>query len=47
MFKNNIKYLKMFEKVGNGERSVFWVQIEKHSEQLLETSTSIILVKLN
>ena len=21
--KNNLKYLKMFEKVGNGERSVF------------------------
>ena len=23
MFKNNVKYLKMFEKVGNGERSYF------------------------
>ena len=32
MFKNNVKYLKMFEKVGNGERSVFWVQIEKKSK---------------
>ena len=45
MFKNNVKYLKIFEKVGNGECSEFWNCIEKHSKQLLETK--IILVILN
>ena len=47
MLKNNVKYLKMFENVGSGECSEFWIKIEKHSEPSLETSASIILVKLN
>ena len=35
MFKNNAKYLKMFENVVNGKCSEFFNCIEKHSEQLL------------
>ena len=33
MFKNNVKYLKMFENVGNEECSEFFNCIEQQNEQ--------------